>query len=205
MFIPKIYKSEDFNLMKKIIRENAFGLLMSNNERLLATHSMFLLNGTEEKFHLETHISKANPQSKILKNDDEVLCDFLGAHSYISSSWYQKTNVSTWNYQAVQIRGKVKIMTNDELYNHLDQLTRKYETTQKCPMQIEKMGNEFVEKEMKGAFGINICPMEIHIANKLSQNRNENDFENIVINLNQSENENAKRIAEEMMKIKIGL
>ena len=205
MFIPKIYRSEDRELMKKIIGENAFALLISDKEKLSATHSMFLLNEKDGNFHLETHISKVNFQAKVLKDNDEVLCDFLGAHSYISSSWYKKTNVSTWNYQAVQIRGKIKIMNNDELYNHLDQLTRKYETSQKCPMQVEKMGKEFVEKEMKGAFGINIFPTEIHIANKLSQNRNENDFENIVINLNQSENENAKVIAEEMMKIKIGL
>ncbi len=205
MFIPKIYRSEDRELMRKIIGENAFALLISDKEKLSATHSMFLLNEKDGNFHLETHISKVNFQAKVLKDSDEVLCDFLGAHSYISSSWYNKTNVSTWNYQAVQIRGKVKIMNNDELYNHLDQLTRKYETSQKCPMQVEKMEKEFVEKEMKGAFGINIFPTEIHIANKLSQNRNENDFENIVINLNQSENENAKVIAEEMMKIKIGL
>ena len=200
MFIPKIYKSEDASLMKKIISENAFALLISNKEKLSATHSMFLLNEDKEHFYLETHISKANFQAKVLKDDDEVLCDFLGAHSYISSSWYEKTNVSTWNYEAVQIRGKVKVMTDEELYNHLEKLTFKYEKIQKCPMLVEKMGEELVKKEMKGAFGINIFPTEIFIANKLSQNRNDNDFENIILNLEQSDFANDKKIAELMKK-----
>ena len=206
MFIPKIYKSEDRELMKKIISENGFALLISDKEKLSATHSMFLLNENDlENIYLETHISKANFQAKVLKDDDEVLCDFLGAHSYISSSWYEKMNVSTWNYEAVQIRGTIKLMNNDELYNHLEKLTFKYEKPQKCPMLVENMGDEFVKKEMKGAFGIKIYPTEIFIAKKLSQNRNEVDFKNIISELENSGNENSIKIAEEMAKIKIGL
>lgn len=205
MFIPKIYKSEDQELMKKIISENGFALLISDKEKLSATHSMFLWNENEGDFYLETHISRSNFQAKVLKEGDEVLCDFLGAHSYISSSWYEKTNVSTWNYEAVQIRGKVKLMNDEELYQHLDKLTFKYEKTQKCPMFVENMGDEMVRKEMKGAFGINIFPTEIFIAQKLSQNRNDKDFENIITELSQTGNENSRKIAEEMAKIKIGL
>ena len=201
MYIPKIYRSEDAELMKKIISENAFALLISDKEKLLATHSMFLLNENDGNFYLETHISKANFQAKVLKDGDEVLCDFLGAHSYISSSWYEKTNVSTWNYEAVQIRGKVKLMNDEELFQHLEKLTFKYEKTQKCPMLAENMGDDFVKKEMKGAFGINIFPTEIFIAQKLSQNRNDQDFQNIILNLEHSNNENSKEIAEKMKRI----
>lgn len=205
MFIPKIYKSEDQELMKKIISENAFALLISDKEKLSATHSMFLWKENEDGFYLETHISKANFQAKVLKDGDEVLCDFLGAHSYISSSWYEKTNVSTWNYEAVQIRGIIKLMNDEELYQHLEKLTFKYEKSQKCPMLVENIGDEMVRKEMKGAFGIFILPTEIFIANKLSQNRNEHDFENIITELEKSGNENSKKIAEEMAAIKKGL
>ena len=50
MFIPKIYKSEDKALMKKIIGENGFALLISDKEKLTATHSMFLLNEANDNF-----------------------------------------------------------------------------------------------------------------------------------------------------------
>ncbi|MGI9580723.1 FMN-binding negative transcriptional regulator [Chryseobacterium sp. RRHN12] len=202
MFIPKLYKSEDYNLMREIIRENSFALLISSVDKIRATHSMMMLNEDDpENGYIETHISRANPQAKTLKNGDEVLCDFLGAHTYISSSWYDHINVSTWNYEAVQIRGKVEIMDHDELYAHLDKLTFKYESFQQCPMMVKDMGREFVEKEMKGAFGIKIIPTEIFIKQKLSQNRKENDFNNIIIQLGQSD-DNARKIAEKMKVIK---
>ena len=198
MYIPKIYKSEDQDLMRKIISEKGFALLISDKEKLAATHAMFLLNENGGDFYLETHISKANFQAKVLKDGDEVLCDFLGAHSYISSSWYDHQNVSTWNYEAVQIRGKVKLMNDDELYEHLRKLTFKYEKNQKCPMLVENMGDEYVRKEMEGAFGIHIFPTEMFIVNKLSQNRNESDFRNIIKELEESSDENSQRIAEKM-------
>ena len=198
MFIPKIYRSEDQELMKQIINENAFATIISAKGKISATHSMFLLKQNEEGFYLETHISKANPQAKVLKDDDEVLCDFLGAHSYISLSWYEKTNVSTWNYEAVQIFGTIKLMNDEELFQHLENLTLKFENSQKCPMTVDKMGKDFAEKEMKGAFGIKIYPTEIDIAQKLSQNRNEEDFKNIILNLEESKDCGSKEISKKM-------
>ncbi len=202
MFIPKLYRSEDLNVMREIIKENSFALLISSVDRIRATHSMMMLNEDDpENAYIETHISRANPQARTLKNGDEVLCDFLGAHTYISSSWYDHINVSTWNYEAVQIYGKVELMDDSELYAHLDKLTSKYEKFQQCPMMVKDMGKEFVEKEMKGAFGIKIIPTEIFIKQKLSQNRKEADFNNIITQLEQSD-DNARKIAEKMKVIK---
>lgn len=202
MFIPKLYKSEDYNLMKEIIRENSFALLISSVDKIRATHSMMMLNEDDlENIYIETHISRANPQAKTLTNGNEVLCDFLGAHTYISSSWYYHINVSTWNYEAVQIYGKVELMNHDELYQHLDKLTSKYEKSQQCPMMVKDMGKDFVEKEMKGAFGLKIFPTEIFIKQKLSQNRKEDDFENIILNLEKGD-ENGRQIAAKMKLLK---
>jgi transcriptional regulator len=202
MFVPKIYRSEDYQLMKEIISENSFALLISSVGKIRATHAMMMLNeDNPEKIYLESHISRANPQEKALQNGDEVLCDFLGAHTYISSSWYDHINVSTWNYEAVQIYGKVELMNNDELYSHLEKLTSKYENFQQCPMMVKDMGKEFVEKEMKGAFGLKIIPTEIFIKQKLSQNRKENDFQNIISHLENADDD-ARKIAEKMKLIK---
>ena len=202
MFIPKLYRSEDYNLMREIIKENSFALLISSVDKIRATHAMMMLNeDNPENAYIETHISRANPQAKTLKNGDEVLCDFLGAHTYISSSWYDHINVSTWNYEAVQISGKIELMNDDELYAHLDKLTSKYEKFQQCPMMVKDMGKDFVEKEMKGAFGIKVIPDEIFIKQKLSQNRKEADYENIINHLENSD-DNARKIAEKMKVIK---
>lgn len=199
MFIPKIYRSEDYDVMREIIKENAFALLISSIDTIRATHSMMMLNEDDpEHIYVETHISRANPQAKTLKNGDEVLCDFLGAHTYISSSWYDHINVSTWNYEAVQIHGKVELMNEEELYKHLDKLTTKYENFQQCPMLVKDMGEQFVEKEMKGAFGLKVIPTEIFIKQKLSQNRKEGDYQSIISHLENSGDDDGKKIAEKM-------
>lgn len=91
-------------------------------------------------------------------------------------------------------------MTDEELYKHLEKLTTKYEKYQKCPMYVQNMGEDFVMKEMKGAFGINIIPDEIFIKTKLSQNRNKN-LDLIIENLQNSGDKNAHIIADKMRKV----
>lgn len=203
MHFPKLFKSEDFNLLKNIIRENAFSSLITYKDRIVSTKAMMQLNELENNlFIIETHVNRANPVAKKIETGDEVLCDFLGAHSYISSSWYDHINVSTWNYEEVQIYGLVEIMSDDELYNHLKKLTDFFELPQKCPMTLERMGAEFVEKEMRGALGIKIIPTDVKIKRKLSQNRDEVNYQRIIENLNESNFPMDKIIAEKMANLK---
>ena len=205
MLLPRLFKSDDFELLKEIIAENSFSNLIIYKDKIISTKAMMLVNGIEkDNFFIETHLNRANPVARNIKKiKQEVLCDFVGAHTYISSSWYDHINVSTWNYEAVQIYGTVEIMSDDELYNHLKKLTDKYEPSQKCPMTVEKMGKEFVEKEMKGALGMKIMPTEIKIKQKLSQNRDENNFNKIIENLEKSDFHMDKVIAEKMKKNKL--
>ena len=42
---------------------------------------------------------------------------FPGPHAYVSSSWYDHENVPTWNYIAVHVYGKIKIIEGEQLYS----------------------------------------------------------------------------------------
>jgi transcriptional regulator len=202
MHIPNPYRTEDKEVLKQIIAENAFAMVISHHERIHATHTMMMYNEDDtDRPYVETHISMTNPQAKEIKNGDLVLCDFLGHNTYVSSSWYSHINASTWNYEAVQIYGKVELMTDRELYKHLEKLTNKFENNQKCQMTVAKMGDEFVLKAMKGAFGFKIFPEKVDIAQKFSQNRNEKDFKNIICELENSNNPEDGIMAEKMNKL----
>lgn len=204
MYLPKLFKSEDTQLLKQIVSENAFASLITYHEKIRSTKCMFAIQtmADSETFYLEAHITKANPVAKVLKEGDEVLSDFLGAHTYISSSWYDHINVSTWNYEAVQIYGKIAMMSDEELYQHLVKLTAKYESNQQCPVTAEKMGKAFIEKEMKGALGIKIMPTEVAIKQKLSQNRDEANYKNIIRHLEASDGDMDQKVAEKMKALK---
>lgn len=69
-------------------------------------------------------------------------------------------------------------------------------------MTIERMGKEFVEKEIKGALGIKIIPTEIKIKQKLSQNRDQINQQRIIENLNKTDYPMDKIIAKKMAEMK---
>jgi transcriptional regulator len=54
------------------------------------------------------HIDIYNPQGALLKNNNDVTILFAGPECYISPSVYSTTQLPTWNYIKVHLKGKVK-------------------------------------------------------------------------------------------------
>ena len=54
------------------------------------------------------HIDIYNPQTPLLKNNNDVTVLFYGPQCYISPSIYGTTQLPTWNYIRVHLKGKVK-------------------------------------------------------------------------------------------------
>lgn len=115
MYIPELYKNENQEEVNAFLQQNSFGILVNRtNGKLWATHIPLELDTNENgKSILFGHISKENPQWESFESDANVLAIFSGPHSYISSSWYEKENVPTWNYIAVHVYGKIKIIEGE--------------------------------------------------------------------------------------------
>ncbi len=141
-----------------------------------------------------------NPQWRTFEICDHLLVMFQGPHAYISSSWYEHENVPTWNYQAVHIYGKGSILDEDELKQDLTRLLQKYEKHCEHPVLWDKLSPSLLEKELKGIVGFKIKVEEIQAAYKLSQNRNETGYMNIIEQLQNEESPDSKRMAELMEK-----
>ena len=129
MYTPAIYQLENPDTIRAFLKENAFGILINQtNGKLWATHiPMELDYNSEGKEILHGHLSKENPQGIAFENNTEVLAVFTGPHAYISSSWYDHENVPTWNYTAVHVYGKVKIIHGEAVIDSLTKLVDKYE------------------------------------------------------------------------------
>ncbi len=204
MYVPKYAQNNNISEVKYFIKANSFGILVSNLEnKIWATHIPLELDkNAEGKEVLFGHISRANPQWKNFTNETQVMCIFNGSHSYISSAWYNHENVPTWNYIAVHIYGKIKIIEGEELLDSLKRLTNKHESGAKTPVVIEKMSQEYILQTMKGIVGFEISIDEIHSTYKLSQNRDEVNHANIIKELEEKGDANSLAIAEEMKKHK---
>lgn len=203
MYTPRLFKVTDMKEILNFVQENSFGTIVTTDEgKPIATHLPFILNKIDDDYYLSSHFAYGNLQWKTLEDNDQVLVIFQGPHAYVSSSWYGHENVPTWNYQAVHIYGKAKILTKDELREDLANLLEKYEKHRENPILWETLSPEMLESQMKGVVGFKVKVKEIQAAYKLSQNRNEEDYENIIHKLKEEENPVSKQVALEMERIK---
>jgi transcriptional regulator len=201
MYIPDLYKNEDKNSIHKFLKENAFGLLINQtNGKLWATHIPLELETNKEGEEvLMGHVSKENPQWTAFESNDEILAVFTGAHSYISPSWYDHENVPTWNFTAVHVYGKIKIIEGDAVIDSLTKLVDKYEQTSKCPVRVADLSKKTI-MQARGIVAFEIKIEEIQAQTKMSQNRDDKNYTNIISELEKTENQQSMAVAKEMAK-----
>ena len=200
MYIPDQYKNEDLSEIRSFVRSNPFGLLISQVEgRPWATHIPIELetNAGGEDF-LVGHISKANRQWEYFKEKQQVLCVFMGPHSYVSSSWYAKEEVPTWDYIAVHAYGTLNIQAGEALYESLDGLLSRYEENSENPMVLSALSKKTL-RQIRGIVGFRIAVSEFRAAYKLSQGR-PGDHAAIIRELEATGDPGAMAIAREIKK-----
>lgn len=201
MYIPKHFKVNDFKEIQEFVQANSFGTLVTTkNSKPIATHLPLQLITDQDDLYVTGHMAYGNPQWKTFETSEQVLVIFQGPHAYVSSSWYEKENVPTWNYQSIHLYGTAVLLSDDEVKQDLARLMNTYEKHRENPVMLENLSPFLVEKELKGIVGFKIKVKEVQAAYKLSQNRTETDYRNIIKNLSTEENSGAQQMAELMKK-----
>ncbi len=201
MYIPDIYKNEDPEAIREFLRKNAFGILVNRNYgKLWATHTPMELDynadGSEVLFG---HVSRANPQWQSFASGEQVLAIFNGPNSYISSSWYNHEDVPTWNYTAVHVYGKIRIVEGDIVMNFLKKLMEKYESNSENPAKFDSLSPETL-LQARGIVCYEIEIEEIDAVTKMSQGNDDENYKRIISELEKSGSPDAAAVAEEMKK-----
>ena len=203
MFIPKLFKIEEIALIEDFLKKNTFAALVSQVKgRLWATHIPLMLAKNEAGENvLLGHVSKANEQWKGIGEQQEVMAIFQGAHTFISSDWYDHQNVSTWNYMVAHVYGKVRLLEGEELYNAVKTLVDHYEP-EHSKGRMENMEESYVNREMRGIYGVELKISSIETAFKLSQNRDDKNYQAITKKLEERGDDDSKKVAETMKKVR---
>jgi transcriptional regulator len=198
MYTPKLYREEDRGKILEFLQQNDFATLVTyDGEKPTASHLLVEILEEGEKLFVNGHMSKANLLWKTFERNPEVLVIFLGAHTYISPTWYNHVNVPTWNYQSVHVYGKPRIVSDhDEAYGILSRLVAKYENGSSYSM--ETLPQDFLQKEMKGivAFQVEVTRLEANY--KLSQNRDDESYRSVVSHLGERTDEMSHGVAKAM-------
>ncbi len=203
MYVPKSFRNPDREELLGFISKQSFATLISvaNNVPYVTHLPVMLEKDAEGLEKLTGHISIANPHAGVIKNVTEALLVFQGPHTYISSSWYDHDNVPTWNYIAVHVTGRLHIQTAQELYTSLQYMMDALESSVAHPLSLQNLPAGMVEDHLKGIIGFSVSIDKIEAAYKLSQNRDNKNYNHIVEELEQRDN-GSREVAEEMKKLR---
>ncbi|MEB7797552.1 FMN-binding negative transcriptional regulator [Staphylococcus xylosus] len=120
-----------------------------------------------------------------MDGNDKILIIFTGAHGYISSTWYETEDVPTWDYQSVHAYGTGQLLNEKQLKKELSMLLNRYESNHLNGATWENL-SEKTKQQIKGIIGFKVKVDKLEAAYKLSQNRSQNDKENIMKELKQT-------------------
>lgn len=204
MYIPKINKINNQEEIFRFIRENPFAIIISNNnDGIIATHTpVELFVKPDGVTVLRTHIAKANPQWKNFADAGNVMVIFNGPHTYISSSWYNHVNVPTWNYIAIHVYGKLRILDRAETISLLTDLVDRHEQFSEKPFSMQHLDAQYLDNHLKALVAFEIQIEKIDAKEKLSQNRDAHNFNLVIDQLEKRPDEQSKAIQSEMNRIK---
>lgn len=198
MYIPEQYHNDDRAEIQRFLEENGFGILIHTLDgKPWATHLPMVFEMRRDGSEiLRSHMAKANPQWREFASNPEVLAVFNGPHAYISSSWYDHENVPTWNYIAVHVYGKVRLLDDTETLASLSKLVDKYEAGNQNPVRVAELSSKTM-RQVNGIVAFEIAIDRIDAKRKMSQNRDMKNYNAIVEHL-ESGNSGEKAVAEEM-------
>ena len=202
MYIPKHFKIDDMDEIKQFIIHNDFAtIITTDNNRPVATHTPMMLNEENGEWILTGHVSKGNEQWRTFDENENTLLIFKGPDAYISPLWYGNDNVPTWNYQSVHLYGQCSLLNEDELQQDLINLLEKYEGAGEDGATWENLSGSS-KAQIKGIVGFKVKVKEIQAAYKMSQNRNETDYRNVMTALKARNEGDDKEISREMKRIR---
>ena len=100
---------------------------------------------------------------------------------------------------AVHVYGKIKIIEGDAVIDSLTKLVDKYEQNSKCPVRVADLSKKTM-MQTRGIVAFEIKIEEIQAQNKMSQNRDDKNYSNIISELEKTENPQSMAVAKEMAK-----
>lgn len=203
MYHLPVYQEKDKQRVLEFMQEHPFATLMgvSVDQQPVATQIPLLFKEREGKLFLLGHLMKQTDHHKAFMNNNQALVLFTGPHTYVSASWYEnKQQGSTWNYMTVHAKGVLRYLPDEDLPGILDELTSYFENNTSSPSLYKHLPEEYLNRLMKAIVAFEIEVEQTDAVFKLSQNRDEKSFQQIIGQLEKG-NTGAQSIAGEMKKI----
>lgn len=203
MYNLSYFKEKDKEVLLQFLSDHPFAFLTGSTPdgKQVATQIPILVEEREGDWYLQGHIMRNTDHHKAFEKNPQVLAVFTGPHCYVSASWYTNPQIgSTWNYMSVYVNGKIQFLPEEGLISLMRKLTLLFEkNNSQSPTIFDNLPDSFLQKMLPAIIAFEIKVEELNNVFKLSQNRDEASYRNIIAQLEKEGGDNAY-IAEEMKK-----
>lgn len=171
------YDCTDPEVVRRLIEENPWAVLVSANEGLVASHAPVLIDEEAEGLAIVTHLGK--PDDELHELGGEMLAIVQGEHGYVSPSWYGPgaTRAPTWNFSVAHLYGVPEVLSEEENLEALTRLVAHFERHVEEPMYLER---EWATPFARGTVGIRLPVEHFTCKLKLSQDKDPVSRRNVI-------------------------
>jgi transcriptional regulator len=204
MYNLPYFKEHDPEVVIDFMKQHPFAMVIGVDKfnHPAATQVPVLIKERNGDLFLQAHIMKQTDHHKAFEKNKNILVVFSGTHTYVSASLYEnQQQASTWNYQAVHVKGELSFLDDTQLLLMLEELTTHFENNETSPSLYKHLPSDYIDRLSKAIVAFEIKVTSIDHVFKLSQNRDAKSYQNIM-NAFQKGNRDEQYIANEMSKRK---
>ncbi|MBT8303304.1 MAG: FMN-binding negative transcriptional regulator [Bacteroidia bacterium] len=187
MYNFSYFKEKDKQVLLRFLNDYPFAFLTGSNSagQQVATQVPILIEEREGDWYLQGHIMRKTDHHKAFLENDQILAVFTGPHAYVSATWYTDQQMgSTWNYMSVHLKGRIRFLPEEDLIAFMKNLTLKFENNNSdSPTIYDNLPDDYLNKMLPAISAFEIKVEEMENVFKLSQNRDEESYRNIIAHL----------------------
>jgi transcriptional regulator len=183
MYNLPYHKEEDAAAVLAFINQYPFAFLTICDEqhRPVATQVPLLAEEREGTLYLTGHVMRNTDHHKALLQNPYALAVFTGPHTYVSATWYSSPKGSTWNYMSVHAKGNVRLLDEEGLIKVMKKLTLHFENgNAESNTTFDNLPASYTAPLVKAIAGFEIAVDDLDTVFKLSQDRDETSYHNII-------------------------
>lgn len=179
MYVPHFNRIDDQEQIAAFVEEIAVGTLVTvgpDGAPDATVLPVLWRSGT-----VIAHMARANEHWSRIADGGSALLVVQGPDAYVTPSWYVAKRehgrvVPTWNYSAVQLRGRVRVHQDPNwLRAAVTELTDRHERSRAEPWRVGDAPERYVTGQLRAIVGVELTVERIDAKAKWSQNRSAAD------------------------------
>jgi transcriptional regulator len=189
VYVPRFNALDDLDEIRSLVATVGTAQLVTVGDDGYPLATLLPVIWDEAGERLVFHMARANAHWRAISSGVPALAVVTGPEAYVSPAWYASKAehgrvVPTWNYSAVEFRGRVQVHDDAEwLREAVTRLTDLHEQPREQPWGVGDAPATYVEKQLRAIVGVELAIESVEAKAKLSQNRSDEDRAGVVAGL----------------------